>query len=176
MVIYSFLSRKMNTICIWIKQVITWSFHLNWIYKGSPFFRCYFWYFYLDILIGRHCVEELIWLLCAIFSIHYLSSWLECLTELEDSKSIKSTTDKIVQVSLQIWSTSWELYWLNIYWVVFIVVRYMWCYPYPSGYITGTGAIIWLPLCQWCIPEGYIWMCHINCHELMISSLQWKQR
>ena len=31
-----------------------------------------------------------------------------------------------------------------------------------QGYITGTGAIIWLPQCQWCNPEKYGLMHHMN--------------
>ena len=40
------------------------------------------------------------------------------------------------------------------------ITRSYWFYvtnfPYFQGCFTGTGAIIWLPQCQWSNPEGYV--------------------
>ena len=36
------------------------------------------------------------------------------------------------------------------------------CTHIPQGYFTGTGAIIWLPQCQWSNPEKYRWTYFMN--------------
>ena len=37
-----------------------------------------------------------------------------------------------------------------------VIIRFLyWIYHILQGYFTGTGAIIWLPQCQWSNPEGY---------------------
>ena len=70
-------------------------------------------------------------------------------------------------------STSHELY-TQLDWAIFVLVTYrpvfpvsymiisLFIYPYFQGYITNTGAIIWLPQCQWHNPDEYGKIDHMN--------------
>ena len=100
-------------------------------------------------------------------------TWMSNYTPLYYVDDITYACCKHLLVSHHTNSTSHELC-TQLDWAIFVLVTYrpvfpvsymiisLFIYPYFQGYITSTGAIIWLPQCQWYNPDEYGKIDHMN--------------